>query len=76
MVQNGALYDENYCIDDLCILEFVKMLLRHLVNPIHIFSDALLLWIRNVSGFHIDETSIRPQIVISTVIRSDDFCNV
>ena len=59
MVQNVALYDVKYCIDDLCILELVKYLLRHLVNPVHISSVALSPWIRKI-------TSIGPQIVIST----------
>ena len=66
MVQNGVFYDENYCIDDLCILKFVKYLLRHLVNPVHISSVALSPRIRNVYGLRINETSIGPQIEMST----------
>ena len=34
----------------LCILEFVKKKLRHLVNTIHIFSVTLSPWIMNVFG--------------------------
>ena len=64
MVQNGAFYDENDCINYLRILEF-KVLLRHLVNTVHNSSVALSPWIRNIFGLHIDETSIGPQIVIS-----------
>ena len=36
------------------------------MNTVHISSVALSPWIRNVFGLHIDETSIGPQIVIST----------
>ena len=47
------------------------MFLCHLVNTVNISSVALLPWIRNVFGLHIDETSVGPQIVISTF-----FCEV
>ena len=66
MLQNGAIYDENYCIDHLCIVEFV-ILLCHLVNAVHISSGAFSSWIWNFFDLHIDETSIGPHIVISSL---------
>ena len=76
VVQACAFYDEIYYFDDLRIVEFVKKIFRHLVNTVHIFSVALSPWIRNVFGLHIDETSIRPQMVISTFCWSDNLCNI
>ena len=46
------------------------------MNTVHIFSVALSPWIRNDFGLHIDETSIRPQMVISTFCWSDNSCNI
>ena len=68
MLQNGVFYDANYYIDYLClcILEFVKVFLLHLVNTVHISSVALSPWIMNIFGLHINQTSFGAQIVIST----------
>ena len=68
MLQYGVFYDAKYFIDYLClcILEFVKIFLLHLVNTVHISSVTLSPWIMKVFDLHIKETCIGPQIVIST----------
>ena len=67
MVHNGAFKDENYCIDHLCIVEFVTVVTSLGESCTHFICRLIAMDKKRFIGSHSDVTSIGPHIVISTL---------